>query len=143
MKNVGDSPALALLPSGNRGNKGLIHNLNEKQHIKQGCFHHWSLVCVCVSDETKILRNPDTHPCVFWYQSALMRLEVRMMTLKPSSYHSSIIFLQQRHKAGISLNTGCSRDCRNQTEKEMITCGGFQKQYQAWPGKKKRKLIKR
>lgn len=42
-----------------------------------------------------ILCNTQTHPCVFWYQSALMRLEVRMMTLKPSSYHSSIIFLHK------------------------------------------------
>lgn len=39
-------------------------------------------------------QSVSTHPCVFWYQSALMRLEVRMMTLKPSSYHSNIIFLQ-------------------------------------------------
>lgn len=42
-----------------------------------------------------ILCNTQTHPCVFWYQSALMRLEVRMMTLKPSSYHSSIILLHK------------------------------------------------
>lgn len=106
------------------------------------CFNHSSLFCVL--DETSILWNPDIHPCVFWYQSALMRLEVRMMTLKPSSYHSSIIFLQQRHRVSRSVNTGCSRDCKKQTEKGMITCGGFQKQYPAWPAKKKtkQKLIK-
>lgn len=31
LKKVGDSPAVALLPSGNRGNKGLIHILVWKQ----------------------------------------------------------------------------------------------------------------
>lgn len=86
LKKVGDSPALALLPSGNRGNKGLIHILVWRYYVK-GLFHNWTLHLDTVHTRAQ------THPCVFWYQSALMRLEVRMMTLKPSSYHSSIIFL--------------------------------------------------
>lgn len=42
LKKVGDSPALALLPSGNRGNKGLIHILVWRYYVK-GLFHNWTL----------------------------------------------------------------------------------------------------
>lgn len=40
LKQVGDSPALALLPSGNRGNKGLIHILGRTESIERQFHHH-------------------------------------------------------------------------------------------------------
>ncbi len=63
----------------------------------QGQFHKQTLYVNTVEHQT--------HPCVFWYQSALMRLEVRMTTLKPSSYHSNIIFL---HKGTQQLSALCN-----------------------------------
>lgn len=93
LKKVGDSPALAVLPSGNRGNRGLIHNLvweTQIQPVTQSPALKYFLTAINTGEQKQ-----QTHPCVFWYQSALIRLEVMMMTLKPSSYHSNIIFLHK------------------------------------------------
>lgn len=74
--------------------------------------NRYSLCCcyACALSKNKSTIK-SAHPCVFWYQSALMRLDVRIMTLKPSSYHNNIIFLLGHTKRFHQTHAKCSYLC--------------------------------